>query len=101
MSTLAFWLTVLFGWVVISIVSGLVVGRILHRVLALPNRVPERRVEALRLGRTVGGDVSSPRPRRYHLSSPRSMPTITTRRTRSSSQSISSSAKVRVFEFPQ
>ena len=47
MSALAFWLTVLFGWVVISIVSGLVVGRILHRVLALPNRVPERRVEAL------------------------------------------------------
>jgi hypothetical protein len=69
MSALAFWPTVLFGWVVISIVSGLVVGRILHRVLALPNRVPERRVEALRLGRTVGGDVSSPRPRRYRLSS--------------------------------
>ena len=44
MSALAFWLTVLFGWVVISIVSGLVVGRILHRVLALPGRVPERRV---------------------------------------------------------
>ena len=96
MSALAFWLTVLFGWVVISIVSGLVVGRILHRVLALPNRVPERRVEALRLGRTVGSDVSSPRPRRYRLSSSPSIPTSTARRTRSSSQSIRSSAKARL-----
>ena len=65
MSALDFWLTVLFGWVVISIVTGLVVGGILHRVLALPNRVPERRVEALRSGRTVGGDVSIPRPRHF------------------------------------
>jgi hypothetical protein len=40
MSALDLWLTVLFGWVVISIVTGLVVGRLLHRVLALPNRVP-------------------------------------------------------------
>jgi hypothetical protein len=40
MSALDLWLTVLFGWVVISIVTGLVVGRILHRVLALPSRVP-------------------------------------------------------------
>ncbi len=31
MSALDLWLTVLFGWVVISIVTGLVVGRILHR----------------------------------------------------------------------
>ena len=96
MSALAFWLTVLFGWVVISIVSGLVVGRILHRVLALPNRVPERRVEALPLGRTVGSDVSSPRPRCYRLSSSSSIPTSTARRNRSSSQSIRSSAKARL-----
>jgi hypothetical protein len=40
MSALDLWLTVLFGWVVISIVTGLVVGKILHRVLALPSRVP-------------------------------------------------------------
>ena len=31
MNVLDLWLTVLFGWVVISIVAGLVVGRILHR----------------------------------------------------------------------
>jgi hypothetical protein len=30
MSTFGVWLTVLFGWVVISIFAGLVVGRILH-----------------------------------------------------------------------
>ena len=95
MSAHAFWLSVLLGWVVISIVIGLVVGRIFHQVLALPNRVPKRRVEALPIGRTVGGDVSSSRLRRYRLSSSRSMPTSTTRSVRSSSQSISSSAKVR------
>ena len=100
MSALDFWLTVLFGWVVISIVTGLVVGGILHRVLALPNRGPERRVEALRSGRTVGGDVSDPPPSLLPLHLP-SIPTSTARSVRFSSQSISNSPKVRVLGFPQ
>jgi hypothetical protein len=69
-------------------------SRAIEVFIGLPSPAPPRSL--WRPAPPSPADVSRLRPRRYGLSSSPSIPTSTARRTRSSSQSISSSAKARL-----
>lgn len=95
MSALDFWLTGLFGWVVISIVTG--PGRWRNRTGSWRFLTAFRSDESRRCDQAARWTVmyQAPPSPLSGLSSSRSIPTSTARRVRSS-QSIRSSANVRV-----